>query len=133
MWSTSGRSSRSTFTLTKLSFITAAIAGFSNDSRSITWHQWQAEYPTESSTGLSSVRARTKASSPHGYQSTGLWACWSRYGLVSRPSRFSLTTTSSGSERQRPDRGGDDPVADAYADDAAGLGVLTADHGQRDG
>ena len=31
---------------------------------------------------------RSKASSPHGYQSTGLWACWSRYGLVSEARRF---------------------------------------------
>ncbi len=41
--STSGRSSRSTLTQTKCSFISSAIAGSSNDSRSITWHQWQAE------------------------------------------------------------------------------------------
>src|SRR6266851_3260100 len=33
--------------------------------------------------GLSSRRALSKASSPHGYQSTGLWACWSKYGLFS--------------------------------------------------
>ncbi len=37
--STSGRSSRSTLTLTKSSFITAAAAGSENDSCSITWHQ----------------------------------------------------------------------------------------------
>ena len=41
--SRSGRSSRSTLMFTKCSFITAATASFSNDSRSITWHQWQAE------------------------------------------------------------------------------------------
>src|SRR5207253_9695147 len=28
-------------------------------------------------------RALANASSPHGYQSTGLWACSSRYGLFS--------------------------------------------------
>ena len=39
----SGRSSRSTLTLTKCSFMYAAVAASSNDSRSITWHQWQAE------------------------------------------------------------------------------------------
>src|SRR6185503_14248903 len=33
--------------------------------------------------GLSSVFALASASSPHGYQSTGLCACCSRYGLVS--------------------------------------------------
>ena len=41
--STSGRSSRSTLMLTKWLFIIAAIPSFSNDSRSITWHQWQEE------------------------------------------------------------------------------------------
>ena len=38
--STSGRSSRSTLTLTKSSFMSAAVAGSSNDSCAITWHQW---------------------------------------------------------------------------------------------
>src|SRR6187402_848020 len=38
--------------------------------------------------GLSSRRARSSASGPHGYQSTGWWACWSRYGLVSRARRL---------------------------------------------
>src|SRR5579883_891610 len=33
--------------------------------------------------GLFSSRARRNASSPQGYQSTGLWACCNRYGLVS--------------------------------------------------
>ena len=28
---------------TNASFMTAATSGSSNDSRSITWHQWQAE------------------------------------------------------------------------------------------
>src|SRR6266566_6994252 len=37
---------------------------------------------------LSSSRARARASSPHGYQSTGLSACWRRYGLVSPARRF---------------------------------------------
>ena len=44
----------------------------------MTWHQWHAEYPTDKKTGRFSARARSKASSPHGYQSTGLWACWRR-------------------------------------------------------
>ena len=35
----SGRSSRSTFTLTKSSFMSSAVVVSSNDSRSITWHQ----------------------------------------------------------------------------------------------
>ena len=41
--SMSGRSSRSTFTHTNRSFMTAAICSSSNDSCAITWHQWQAE------------------------------------------------------------------------------------------
>ena len=41
--STSGRSSRSTFTQTKPSFISAAVRSSSKDSRSITWHQWHEE------------------------------------------------------------------------------------------
>ena len=38
--------------------------------------------------GLFSAWARASASSPQGYQSTGLWACWRRYGLVSWISRL---------------------------------------------
>src|SRR3954469_2103745 len=68
--------------------MSAAVSSSSNDSGSMTWHQWHAAYPTESSTGLSSSRARVKASSPHGYQSTGFEACWRRYGLVSSARRF---------------------------------------------
>src|SRR4051794_8646776 len=90
MASTTGRSSRSTFTLTTLSFITAATAGSSNDSCAITWHQWHDEYPTDSRIGLSSAWARANASAPHGYQSTGLSACWRRYRLVSCSSRLAM-------------------------------------------
>ena len=43
MESMSGRSSRSTLTGTKSLFILAAMPSSSNDSRSMTWHQWQAE------------------------------------------------------------------------------------------
>src|SRR2546423_3041749 len=88
MPSTSGRSTRSTFTLTTSRFITAATSGSSKLSCAMTWHQWHDEYPTERSTGLSSARAFSNASSPHGYQSTGLSACWRRYGLVSPARRF---------------------------------------------
>src|SRR6187401_794767 len=90
MASRSGRSSRSSLTGTKCSFMYAAVASSSNDSRSITWHQWQAEYPIESRIGLFSFFAVAKASSPHGYQSTGLSACWRRYGLVSFARRFGI-------------------------------------------
>src|SRR5215207_5281777 len=65
-----------------------AVSSSSKDSCSITWHQWQAEYPMERRIGRSSARASSKASSPHGYQSTGLSACWRRYGLVSPARRF---------------------------------------------
>jgi hypothetical protein len=40
----------------------------------------QAEYPTDRRTGLSSACARAKASSPHGYQSTGLSRCLAQVG-----------------------------------------------------
>jgi hypothetical protein len=40
--SRSGRSSRSTLIETKLAFSMAAVFSSSNDSRSMTWHQWQA-------------------------------------------------------------------------------------------
>src|SRR5215218_5990882 len=86
----SGLSSRSTFTFTKCSFIMRAVSSSSKDSRSITWHQWHALYPTESRTGLSSSRALFNASSPQGYQSTGLSLCWSRYGLVSFASLLAI-------------------------------------------
>src|ERR1700730_11738033 len=87
----SGRSSRSTLMLTKLSFMTLAIAGSSNDSWAITWHQWQAEYPTDSRIGLPVLRACASASSPHGYQSTRLSACCCRYGLVSLARRLGMS------------------------------------------
>ena len=48
------------------------------DSCAMTWHQWQAQYPTLSSTGTPRLRASSNASRPHGHQSTGLSACWSR-------------------------------------------------------
>src|SRR5919202_6440483 len=73
---------------TKLSFIARAVSSSSNDSRSITWHQWHAAYPIESRIGRSSSRARASASAPHAYQSTGLSACWRRYGDVSSARRF---------------------------------------------
>src|SRR6266404_622376 len=38
--------------------------------------------------GLFSFLAFTNASEPHGYQLTGLCACWSRYGDFSFASRF---------------------------------------------
>ena len=75
MASTSGRSSRSTLMAIRCSFIRAAVCSSSNDSCAITWHQWHAEYPTESRTGTSRRAAASKAASDHGHQSTGLAAC----------------------------------------------------------
>ena len=40
------------------------------------------------SIGLSSVFARSSASVPHGYQSTGLSLCCSKYGLTSLDNLF---------------------------------------------
>ena len=47
-------------------------------------------------TGRSACPRRARganASSPHGYQSTGLSACWRRYGLVSSARRFGHAST----------------------------------------
>lgn len=52
------------FTDTKWVLSTPATSGSSNDSRSITWHQWQVAYPIERNTGLSSAAACANASSP---------------------------------------------------------------------
>ncbi len=38
--------------------------------------------------GTSRLRAAAKASGPQAYQSTGLCACWRRYGLVSLARRL---------------------------------------------
>ena len=64
--------------LTKCSFMYAAVASSSKDSCAITWHQWQAAYPTLSSTGTSRRRASSNASGTHSHQSTGLSACCRR-------------------------------------------------------
>src|SRR5687768_11245884 len=47
----------------------------------------------ERNSGRSSARAFANASSPHGYQSTGLWACWRRYGEVSWARRFVMQSS----------------------------------------
>src|SRR5262249_39714433 len=84
-------------------------------------------------------RARSNASGPQGYQSTGLCWCWSRYGLVSRARRFvcacSLTSVS-GSGRDEGERGhvrGRAPVPDADGDRAPRLEVLAPDVAEGDG
>ena len=72
----------------KRSLSRAAIAGFRNDSRCITWHQTQVEKPMERKTGLFARFASAKASGPQGRQSTRSEACWRRYGLFSLESRL---------------------------------------------
>ena len=74
--------------LTKCSLRYAAVASSSNDSCAITWHQWHAAYPTLSSTGTLRRRASANAAGSHSHQSTGLSACWSRYGEVADARRF---------------------------------------------
>src|SRR5882762_4132798 len=86
----SGRSSRSTLIATNSALICAAVSAFSNDSCAITWHQWQAAYPTDSSTGTLRSRASANASGHHGHQLIGLSACCSRYGLVEFASLFGM-------------------------------------------
>src|SRR5215208_3147348 len=49
--------------------------------------------------GRSSSRARRSASSSHGYQSTGLSLCWSRYGLVSFASLLAILSLPYAPER----------------------------------
>jgi hypothetical protein len=84
----SGRSSRSTLMFTNCAFVSAAaVVSSSEDSWAMTWHQWQAEYPTESRMGLFSERARSSASGPHGCQATGLSACWRRQAWFRSPGR----------------------------------------------
>src|SRR5947207_15689890 len=85
----SGRSSRSTLMLTNNSFITAAVASSSKLSCAITWHQWQAAYPTDNRIGLPVRCASVSASGLQAHQATGLCLCCNKYGLVSRPRRFS--------------------------------------------
>src|ERR1700761_1976171 len=53
----------------------------------------------DTSSGRSSRRARCSASSPHGYQSTGLSLCCSRYGEVSCARRLDIL------RRRLPPRG----------------------------
>src|SRR5690349_21119679 len=59
--------------------------------------------------GRFSSRARASASGLHGYQSTGLFACWSRYGLVSCARRLAIVRSELerqfvGQSRDRPSR-----------------------------
>src|SRR5690349_11528772 len=61
--------------------------------------------------GLSSVRARFSASSPHGCQSTGFAACCSRYGLVSCARRLGMMAEMSERRAIQQARKQPDPVA----------------------
>src|SRR4051794_6732125 len=55
----------------------------------------------ERNTGLFSARALANASSPHGYQSTGLCACWRRYGEVSSARRLVTSRVYDGAPASR--------------------------------
>jgi hypothetical protein len=57
--------------------ITAAVAASWNDSRAMTWHQWQVAYPIDTITGTPRRAASAKASGPHANHATGLSA-WAR-------------------------------------------------------
>src|SRR5687767_5987648 len=76
----------------------------------MTWHQWQAAYPMEISTGTSRRRASANASADQGHQSTGLSACCSRYGEADPASRLPMTPTLPRAEAPAPLL---DPLADA--------------------
>ena len=76
--SMSGRSSRSTLTEMNHRDSSAATVSSSKLSWAMTWHQWHEAYPMDRKIGLSSLAALSSASSPHGYHSTGLSACWRR-------------------------------------------------------
>ncbi len=72
------------------------------------WHQWQLAYPTLSSTGTSRFLASSNASGDQGHQSTGLSACWRRYGEVVCVSRLAMSQSSRTHLRvTRTPRGGD--------------------------
>lgn len=86
--SISGRSSRSTLMQMNFSFMIFAVSSSSKDSFSITWHQWHVEYPIDRNINLFSFFAKASASSPQGYQLTGLWACCNKYGDFSLANRL---------------------------------------------
>lgn len=47
-------------------------------------YQWHVEYPTDKKINFFSAFALSKASWPHGYQSTGFVACCNKYGDFSK-------------------------------------------------
>src|SRR5207245_10521486 len=81
---------------TKSRLRSSATLESSYDSPSMTWHQWHHTAPMSSRMGLSSVRARANAASPHGCQCIGWWAADLRYA--------------GGSETRRVDIEGDRPT-----------------------
>jgi hypothetical protein len=56
-------------------FMTFATSSCENDSRSITWHQWQVEYPIDRKMGLPCSFAAANAAGVHVHHHTGLSAC----------------------------------------------------------
>src|SRR5438270_319873 len=78
--------------------------------------------------GRSSARARDRASSPHGYQSTGFPACWRRYGLAAPARRFGMRPVCPPPPRTVGAPGGDARIRRVLVPSAvaagAGLGLL---------
>src|SRR5262245_18046408 len=105
---------------TKPSFIAAATSSSSNDSWAITWHQWQAAYPTDSRIGTSPGAASARASGVRCCQGTGLSAWWRRDGLVAAP-----TVLTAGLIRCTPASGLG--VRVAVVDGLVGLGVVAVE------
>src|SRR5438445_3050081 len=75
---------------TKSALRSSATPASSYDSPSMTWHQWHHTAPMSSRMGLSSVRARANAASPHGCQCTGWWAADLRYAEGSETRRLDI-------------------------------------------
>src|SRR5207253_7414649 len=75
---------------TKSALRSSATRASSYDSPSMTWHQWHHTAPMSSRMGLSSVRARANAASPHGCQCTGWWAADLRYAEGSETRRLDI-------------------------------------------
>src|SRR6266550_487820 len=104
-------------TLSRCSRHAAAIECSTWPKAGIPWRGSGGKYVPPAN-GSPSARARASASSPHGYQSTGLPACCSRYGLVSCSSRFATARAQSLVDPGRVD------LVDADARDDPLVGVL---------
>src|SRR3984957_11340072 len=77
--------------LTKRAFISSAMPGFSKLSCAMTWHQWQAAYPTDSKIGLFPDFAPASVAWTQRCPWPGVSRCCSREGLVSRSRLLRVT------------------------------------------